>query len=632
MSRNKKTLIRIIVAAAMFFVALPCNILLEDGMPWWGWLAVFVPIYLVIGYDVLWRACKNIVRGKVFDENFLMIVATVGAFCVQEFSEAVAVMLFYQVGELFQSYAVGKSRRSIAALMDICPETACVLTDDGERTVSPEEVEIDSIIVVRPGERVPIDGVVVDGEGFLDCAALTGESRPVSVKAGDDALSGAISTTSVLKIRTVKKYEDSTVAKILDLVENASAKKAKSESFITRFAAVYTPVVVVAALLLAVIPPLCIGMRDGAVWSQWVTRALTFLVVSCPCALVISVPMSFFGGIGAASKLGILVKGGNYLELLNKADTFVFDKTGTITKGSFEAVNVTGERDKVLMRAAAAEKCSTHPIARSIVAAASALGDVPEADSASEIAGHGVVAIVNGARILCGNAKLMRDNGIDLDESNAAGTVVYVAEDGRLLGSIEIADALKDDSAQAIAELNAAGVKTVILSGDRDGAARRVAEAVGASEYRAELLPDQKVTELEKIMKDNAVKGKKRTAYVGDGINDAPAISRADVGIAMGALGSDAAIEAADVVLMTDKLSLLPKAKRIAKKTVAIVFENIIFALSVKVIVLVLAAFGIANMWLAVFADVGVAVLAILNAMRALRSGRERVKNDKSRV
>lgn len=630
MSRNKKNLIRIIVVAALFAVALPCFIVYEDDAPWWAWPIVFIPIYLAIGYDVLWRACKNIARGKVFDENFLMVVATVGAFCVLEFAEAVAVMLFYQVGELFQSYAVGKSRRSIAALMDICPETACVLGEDGERVVPPEEVEVGSTVIVRPGERIPIDGEIVEGSGYLDCSALTGESAPVSVGAGDAALSGAISSTGVLKIKTVKKYEDSAVAKILDLVENASSRKARSENFITRFAAVYTPAVVGAAVLLAVIPPLCIGMRDGAVWAEWVTRALTFLVVSCPCALVISVPMSFFGGIGAASKLGILVKGGNYLELLNKVDTFVFDKTGTVTKGSFEVVNVTGEREKCLRVAACAEACSTHPIARSVVAAASALGDIPIAVSAEEIAGHGVVAILDGKRIACGNAKLMRRENVEFEETDAIGTVVYVAEGGKFLGAIEIADAIKDDSAAAIAELNA-DCKTVMLSGDREQTAKRVAAAVGASEYRAELLPDKKVEELERIMnidtgeKDKkAKKQKHKVAFVGDGINDAPAISRADVGIAMGGLGSDAAIEAADIVLMTDKLSLIPKAKRIAKNTIAIVLENIVLALAVKLAVLGLAAFGYANMWLAVFADVGVAVLAILNSMRALKVGKNK--------
>ncbi len=629
MSKNKKNLIRIAVVAVLFAVALSCYIVFEEDAPWWAWLIVFVPIYLAIGYDVLWCACKNIARGKVFDENFLMVIATVGAFCVLEFAEAVAVMLFYQVGELFQSYAVGKSRKSIAALMDICPETARVLDDDGERVVPPEAVELGSIVVVKPGERVPIDGEAIEGSGYLDCSALTGESAPVSVRAGDAVLSGAISSTGVIKIRTTKKYEDSTVAKILDLVENASSRKAKSENFITRFAAVYTPAVVIAALLLAVIPPLCIGMRDGAVWSEWITRALTFLVVSCPCALVISVPMSFFGGIGAASKLGILVKGGNYLELLNKVDTFVFDKTGTVTKGSFEVVGVTGEREQTLSIAACAEACSAHPIAQSVVAAAREFGDIPIAASAEEIAGHGVIAELDGARIACGNDKLMRRENVEFEEyAGAGGTVVYVARNGKFIGAIEIADAVKDDSAAAIAELNA-GCRTVILSGDREETAKRVAAAVGASEYRAELLPDQKVTELERIIAVDAAEngkdkthGKKRkgaVAFVGDGINDAPAISRADVGIAMGGLGSDAAIEAADIVLMTDKLSLLPKARRIAKKTVSIVIENIVLALVVKLAVLVLAALGFANMWLAVFADVGVAVLAILNSMRALR-------------
>lgn len=623
---------RIIIAAVLFAAALALHMTLEDRAPVWAWLIVFVAVYLIISYDVLLRAGQNIIHGKIFDENFLMIVATAGAFCVFEFVEAVAVMLFYQVGEFFQNYAVNKSRKSIAALMDICPETARVATDDGgEITLDPSEVEIGSLVVVRAGEKVPIDGVVEAGDGYLDCSALTGESAPVAVTAGDVALSGSISTGGVLRVRTQKRYEDSAVSKILELVENASAKKARAENFITRFAAWYTPAVVIAALLLAVVPPLCIAYNSGAVWTDWVTRALTFLVVSCPCALVISVPMSFFGGIGAASKHGILVKGGNYLELLDRTGVAVFDKTGTITKGKFEVVSVACadgvSREEVLLAAARAEYSSLHPVAVSVVEAAKAYGFAPSsADSATELAGRGVVVQADGETIACGNLKLMSERGVNIHDgfiSDSAGTVVYVARGEKLLGAIEVADGLKEDSVAAIGALKAQGVKTVMLTGDNRAAAARVAAEAGVDEYRAELLPDMKVTELEAVIarergEDDGSRRGRAVAFVGDGINDAPVLSRADVGIAMGALGSDAAIEAADIVLMNDSLAQIVLAKRIARKTVGIVKQNIIFALAVKAIVLVLAAFGIANMWLAVFADVGVAVLAILNAMRAL--------------
>lgn len=613
----------------MFAVALALHLTMGERASRWVWLSVFGAVYAVIAYDVLWRAARNITRGKVFDENFLMVVATVGAFCVFEFVEAVAVMLFYQVGEYFQNYAVNKSRKSIAALMDICPQTACVERDGAEFTVDPEEVEVGSTVVVRAGEKVPIDGVVESGDGYLDCSALTGESAPVSVTAGDDALSGAINTSGVLRIRTVKPYADSTVSKILELVENASAKKARAENFITRFAAVYTPAVVIAAVLLAVVPPLFIAYNSGAIWSEWVTRALTFLVVSCPCALVISVPMSFFGGIGAASKRGILVKGGNYLELLNRTDTVVFDKTGTITKGSFEVTKIACADgvtpEQVVIAAAHAEHGSLHPIALSIVAEARRYGFDPKSVSdAAEIAGRGVIARMGDEVIACGNIKLMNERGVTVPEGliSDAGTVVYVASDARTLGAIEISDGIKDDSAVALAALKAQGNKTVMLTGDNRAAAARVAVEVGVDEFHAELLPDQKVQKLEELIEaansDKSRRKRRAVAFVGDGINDAPVLSRADVGIAMGALGSDAAIEAADIVLMNDKLSQLTVAKKIAKKTVGIVLQNIIFALGVKAAVLVLAAFGIANMWLAVFADVGVAVLAILNSMRAL--------------
>ncbi len=623
----------------MFAVLYPLYHYLSARMPWWAWLIAFAAVYLVIAYDVLWRAARNIAHGKIFDENFLMIVATVGAFCILEFAEAVAVMLFYQVGEYFQDYAVGRSRRSITALMEICPQTARLLTDDGEQTVAPEDVPVGSVVVVRAGERVPIDGVVESGEGLLDCSALTGESVPVAVKAGDAALSGAISASGVLRVRTQKPYADSTASKILELVENAASRKAKAESFITRFAAVYTPAVVVCAVLLAIVPSLALGYNDSAVWLNWVTRALTFLVVSCPCALVISVPMSFFGGIGAAGKLGILVKGGNFLELLGKADTLVLDKTGTITKGAFEVASVTGERDTVLLAAAQAEYFSNHPVARSVVAAAKPLGFEPSPSvSATELAGRGVVARDGDKETVCGNLALMTERGITVPTECDArlGTVVYVAVNGEYLGAIEIADAIKEDSEAALSALKAQGVRTVMLTGDNARAASAVAARVGVDEFRAELLPDMKVAELEKIIEaadggngGNGGKSKRRrkrgaVAFVGDGINDAPVLSRADVGIAMGALGSDAAIEAADVVLMNDKLTQIVTARKIAKRTVRIVKQNIVFALAVKLAVLVLAAFGLANMWLAVFADVGVAVLAILNAMRTLKHSRQR--------
>ena len=625
MSKNKKNLIRIIVTGLAFVPALVTYLLLGDNMPFWAWLTVFLAIYLAIGYDVLFRAARNIVHGKVFDENFLMIVATVGAFAIGEYAESVAVMLFYQAGEFFQSYAVGKSRKSISELMDICPETACVLTDEGESTVYPDEVEIGSIVVIRAGEKVPIDGVIVDGDAVLDCSALTGESMPVKKHVGDEVLSGSINMSSVIKIRTQKSYEDSTVAKILDLVENASSKKAKAERFITRFAAVYTPAVVGFGVLIAVLPPLITAYNDGAVWSEWISRALTFLVVSCPCALVISVPMSFFGGIGAASKRGILVKGGNYLEILNKTDTLVLDKTGTVTKGSFEVVRVIGEREKVLSAAALAEKSSLHPIALSVVAAAEREGiSSPGAVNATEHAGRGVSVTDGDKIILCGNATLMEENNVEfVPMTDAVGSVVYVAEDGKYLGAIEIADAVKDDSASAISELKDMSVKTVMLTGDRAAAAQKVASEVGIDEVHSDLLPNDKVDIFEKILERN-VDGRGAVAFVGDGINDAPVLSRADVGIAMGALGSDAAIEAADIVLMNDSLSQIVTAKRIAKKTVSIVVQNIVFALGVKLAALVLAACGIASIWLAVFADVGVAVLAILNAMRALKVKGER--------
>ncbi len=576
-------------------------------------LALFVALYLFIGGDVALKAVKGLVRGRVMDENLLMFIASAGAFVVGEYPEAVAVMLFYQVGELFQGYAVRKSRASIASLMDIRPDTATVLREGKEIVVSPEEVKTGEIIVVRPGERIPLDGTVTEGVSSLNTSALTGESLPVNVSEGSAAISGSVNLSGLIKIRCEKEYGESTVARILDLVENASAKKAKAENFISRFSAVYTPVVVLAALILGVLPPLIIAYNDWSVWSKWIYRALTFLVVSCPCALVLSVPLSFFGAIGGSAKAGILIKGGNYFEILDKTDTIIFDKTGTITEGSFTVKNVVPEnmRDEILAAAAIAEKNSLHPVAKSVVAAAG------EADcdgyAISEKAGMGVVAEKEGDFIAAGNEKLMRSLGVEFVSGHESDTVVYVARNGKYLGRIVIGDTVKKDSAAAIAELKANGVHTVMLTGDNKATAESVAREVGVDEFRAELMPQDKVSITEKYL------GRKnKTAFVGDGINDAPVLMRADVGVAMGGIGSDSAIEAADVVLMHDSLSALPKAKRIAKKTMHIVKENIIFSLGVKAAVLVLSAVGLAGMWLAVFADVGVAVLAVLNSMRML--------------
>lgn len=594
---------------------------------------LFAIPYLLAGYDVLLRAARNIAHGRVFDENFLMSIATLGAFAMVAFPEAnphmaegAAVMLFYQVGELFQDYAVGKSRASIAAMMDIAP-TFATLEQRGELLqVSPERVAVGSVIVVKPGERIPLDGTVIEGTSQLDTAALTGESAPRSVHAGESVISGCVNLSGVLRVQTTKPYGESTVSRILDLVENASEKKARSETFISRFARIYTPVVVGVATCLAVLPPL-LGM--GA-WSDWILRGLIFLVVSCPCALVISVPLSFFGGIGGASRLGILVKGSNYLEALSKTDTVVFDKTGTLTSGTFE---VTATRpapgttpEQLLDIAAHAELYSNHPIAASIKRAFNGEGanDAHELDAARvsdtrEEAGHGVYAVIDGAEVLAGNAALMTAHGIDAPAAEqSAATVVHVARGGAYLGYLEIEDAIKQDAAEALAALRQAGVtKTVMLTGDREDTARHVAKALGIDEYRAELLPQDKVACIEQLLESPARQG--AIAFVGDGINDAPVLMRADVGIAMGALGSDAAIEAADIVLMNDNPADIARAKRIAHKTMRIVRQNIVGALGIKFSILALAAFGLANMWLAVFADVGVSVIAILNAMRTLR-------------
>ena len=585
---------------------------------------LFLVPYLIAGYRTLLEAGRNILRGDPFDEAFLMSVASLGAFAMVLFpetephmAEGAAVMLFYQVGELFQSYAVGQSRKSIAAMMDIAPDYANVERDGELEQVDPAEVDPGSVIVVKPGERIPIDGVVTDGVSQLDTAALTGESVPRHVETGSDVISGCVNMTGVLHVRTTKPFGESTVSRILELVENASEKKARTENFITRFARVYTPVVTLSALALAVIPPLA-GM--GA-WSDWILRGLTFLVVSCPCALVISVPLSFFGGIGGASRLGILVKGSNYLELLAHVDTVVFDKTGTLTSGTFNVVAVHPEAgvdpDYVLSMAAHAESFSDHPIAVSVRAAYSGEIDRERIDEVREESGHGVSARVNEHLVMVGNDKLMAEHGASWHDCDLTGTILHVTVDGAYVGHIVIADVVKDDAARAIADLHAAGVRRcVMLTGDRRDVAEAVAEKLGLDEVRAQLLPEDKVNEVERLL---AAEGDGRLAFVGDGINDAPVLTRADVGIAMGAMGSDAAIEAADVVLMDDKPSKIAQAMRVARKTMRIVWQNIVFALGVKLLILLLAAVGIAGMWLAVFGDVGVAMIAILNAMRCMR-------------
>ena len=629
--KQKRWLARIVVALILFFAVMAFTELapLEEWLgsrtaAIWVEFGLFLIPYLIAGYDVLWEAVENIGRGQVFDENFLMSVATIGAFAMVLFpdadphmAEGAAVMLFYQVGELFQSYAVGKSRKSIADMMDIAPEYANLETDGAIREVDPDEVPVGSIIVVKPGERIPLDGVIVEGISQLDTAALTGESMPRHVDAGAEVISGCVNMTGVLRVKTTKPYGESTVARILELVENAAEKKARTENFITRFARYYTPIVTGAALLIAVAPPL-FGM--GA-WSDWVLRGLTFLVVSCPCALVISVPLSFFGGIGGASKLGILIKGSNYLELLSKVDTVVFDKTGTLTTGTFKVVAIHPEEgvdaDYVLSHAAHAEAFSDHPIAVSLREAYAGGIDAARIDEAREESGHGVSALVDQRLVLVGNDKLMARHGGSWQDCELTGTVLHVSIDGTYAGHIVIADVIKDDAHRTIRELHEAGIgKCVMLTGDRRDVAEAVAAELGIDEVRAQLLPEGKVDAVEELLAQERDDGK--LAFVGDGINDAPVLTRADVGIAMGAMGSDAAIEAADVVLMDDKPSNISKAIRLARKTMRIVWQNIVFALGIKIVILVLAAVGIANMWLAVFGDVGVAVLAILNAMRAM--------------
>lgn len=583
------------------------------------WLWLYLVPYGLIGWDIIFRALRNIRAGQVFDENFLMTLATLGAFAVGEYSEGVAVMVFYQVGELFQSYAVSRSRQSIADLMDICPEYANIEEDGRLRQVDPGDVQVGDIIVVKAGERIPLDGQVVFGDSMVDTSALTGESVPRRAAVGNDVISGCVNGSGLLRIRVTREFDDSTVAKILELVENASSKKAPVENFITKFARIYTPVVVVGAVALAVIPPLLFGQS----WSEWIRRACTFLVISCPCALVISVPMSFFGGIGAASKKGVLVKGSNYLEALADMTTIVFDKTGTLTKGEFKVTEIlpssSMDGKQLLELTAYAESYSDHPISRSIL---DAYGQEPDRNRVSEnheIAGYGMEAVVDGRTVLAGNEKLMKKMDIAYTECRAVGTVVYVAVEGVFAGSVVIADSVKESARQAITDIKKVGVKrTVMLTGDRREVGEGVAAQLGLDEVHAQLLPEDKVQRVEQLLQ-RQVKGEK-LAFVGDGINDAPVLTRADVGIAMGSMGSDAAIEAADIVLMDDDPSKIASVVRISRKTLKIVKQNIVFALGVKAVVLVLGALGMANMWEAVFADVGVSVLAIINAMRALNT------------
>lgn len=616
--KQKKVLIRIIVAAILLVIL---HFVSLEGM--WLGLLYLIP-YAVIGYDILRKAVLGIMHGEVFDENFLMAVATVGAMGLGEYSEGVAVMLFYQIGELFQSVAVGKSRQNISALMDIRPDYANIEAEDGSlEQVDPDDVEIGTVIVVRPGEKVPIDGVVVEGTSTLNTSALTGESVPREITVDQDVISGCVNLTGLLKIRTTKEFGESTVSKILDLVENSSMKKSKSENFITKFARYYTPAVCYSALALAILPPVInLIMGNPAAWSTWIIRALTFLVISCPCALVISIPLSFFGGIGAASACGILVKGSNYLEAMSETKYVVFDKTGTLTKGVFDVTGIyPGQgftEEELLEYAAYAESYSSHPISKSLKNAYGKELDASNVSDVEEISGHGVTAKVNGRQVAAGNAKLMKSLNLAYTENTGVGTVVHVAVDGKYAGYILISDVIKDGAKEAIASLKNSGVKKcVMLTGDSKTVAEHVVGELKLDEVHSELLPADKVSCVEKLLQEKGAKEK--LAFVGDGINDAPVLSRADIGIAMGALGSDAAIEAADVVLMDDNPAKIALAMRISRKCLRIVYENIVFALAVKAICLILGALGIANMWVAIFADVGVMVLAVLNAIRCLR-------------
>ncbi len=619
--KQKKMLLRIIAVFVIFVGLVVCEhtgITGQTVQPAVMFLIYLVP-YLIIGYDIIYKAFRNIKNGQVFDENFLMMLATFGAFAVAEYSEAVAVMLFYQVGELFQGYAVGKSRQSIAEMMDICPEYANIEQDGQLVKTDPDEVEAGSIIVIRPGERIPLDGIVTEGESLIDTAALTGEPVPRKASAGDEVISGCVNGSGTLRVRVTKEFEDSTVSKILELVENASSRKAKVENFISRFARYYTPVVTVCAAILAIVPPLVLGGD----WSGWIQRACIFLVISCPCALVISVPLGFFGGIGAASRIGVLVKGSNYLEAVAEMTTIVFDKTGTLTKGEFKVSKLMPAEGftsgRLLELAALGEGYSSHPIAGSLKEAYEGPVNMERVTDAKELAGCGIRVKIDGNSVLIGNEKLMRDSHIAYEPCDQPGTAVYVACDGNFAGTIVISDTIKDGAAEALKSMKQAGVrKSVMLTGDRQEAARQVAQTLGIDEVHAGLLPGDKVSLVEQML--DKQKAKERLAFAGDGINDAPVLTRADIGIAMGSMGSDAAIEAADVVLMDDDIQKIAAIVRISRNTLRIVKQNIVFALGVKALVLILGASGAANMWEAVFADVGVSVIAILNSMRALKT------------
>lgn len=624
--KEKKKLIRILIALGLFITIFIIDKVInlasvfDSNLNWLFPFALYLVVYFIIGYDVLWKAIRNILHGQVFDENFLMCVATLGAFAlgiyrgivgeeIEGFDEGCAVLIFYQVGEWFQTYATGKSRKSISSLMDIRPDYANIKRGDGLEQVDPSEVKVGNIIVINPGEKVPLDGVIIKGSTTLDTKALTGESLPRDVSLNEEVISGCVNLTSQIEVRVSKEFYDSTVSKILDLVENASSQKSKAENFITKFAKYYTPTVVIVALILAIVPSLITSD-----WSTWIYRALSFLVVSCPCALVISIPLSFFAGIGAASRYGILVKGSNYLEKFNKANIFVFDKTGTLTKGNFAVSKITPEENKeeILRLAAIAEQNSNHPIAHSVV---SYFGkEVENGYTLTNIAGQGIVATRGEDSIYCGNEKLMQSKNIKYVKEDEVGTIVYVAKNNEYIGSILIEDEIKDESKEVIKELNSMNCKTFMLTGDNEAIAENVANHIGLTGYKASLLPQNKVSEVDNMLKSKGAN--EVLCFVGDGINDAPVLMRSDIGIAMGGVGSDAAIEASDIVLMKDDLRGISLAKRIAKKTMRIVFENIWFSLIVKLTILVLSAFGITNMWIAVFGDVGVAVLAILNAMR----------------
>lgn len=617
--RQRKTLIRIIISFVLLliFVAVDRYISAPD----WLLLILFFIPYLIVGYDVLKTAFINIIHGQVFDEKFLMMVATAGAFIVGDYPEATAVMLFYQVGELFQSIAVGKSRKSIAGLMDIRPDYAVVLRDGVEETVDPSEVQTGEIIVIRPGEKIPLDGVIIEGSTSINTSSLTGESVPVEARISENVISGTLNLTSVIKVRTSGTYAESTVNKILELVENSSEKKSKVENFITRFARWYTPIVVIGALLLGVVPPLFLGISDWSVWGEWLKRACVFLVVSCPCALVVSVPLSFFGGIGGASAAGILIKGANYMEQLSRIDTVVLDKTGTITKGEFKVDAIHSDvrsEEELLDIAACAESYSTHPVGQSVIRAHKGHIDKNRIKEIEEVAGKGLRAVIDGETYYVGNGSLMELAGADWHDCHLKGTIVHVSHGKEYLGHIVINDEIKPESKDALSVLKGMGITPVMLTGDKKEVAEQVASAVGIENVRSELLPQDKVSEVEKILSSGKV-----TAFVGDGINDAPVLTRADVGIAMGAMGSDAAIESADVVIMDDDLKKIPLAVRLAKRTMSISRENILFALGVKVIILGLGALGIAGMWSAVFGDVGVLVICILNSMRTLKKSKQ---------